>query len=1481
MKKIFLLSLLVLITGITSAQITRTVGAGGNYETLKLAFDAINTGTLTGDVTLNIISDITDNNSAVLNAPGSGSATYSSVLIQPTGAPPTGHWTLWANIDLALIDLDGAQNVTINGQLNGMSWAQNLYLVNNASTSHGEDIVFRGNAIYNTVEFCHLECNNVSSTGAINFAMGSSSTQGNSFNVIDHCSITHSSTGSMNVGISSVNEWNTNNGIKNCEIYDWGYAGIDLSSGCGRGWIIGGTGESGGNHFYQTTSFSATSEHYAIKVSGGDSISINGNWIGGNGPYCSGMAWTNTSTTNLSYAIYVSGTTSADSCFINSNRIRNMKFSGPGFTGIEVYGTKMFIGINGQNQIGGNGSSEEIKMTGTGFLTGIHAWADAGAPDFQIFNNYIQTLTLSNTSNSQFVKGISLSSSVHGTVMDIENNSVKQLQSNGNSPGLAVWGIGVTASYATITLSGNVINRLSSTNGGGYDSKVDGILLDADYTNITLSKNQITEMSNNCTGSTGKPEINGILMYYKNGIITASNNMISITNEGSFNDVNLYGIHDQGISGTDFGTHMYYFNSIYIGGSTIWYSFSACFKRDADFPVTLVNNVFFNNRINIDAQKNLALTLNSNNSTFLSSDHNDLFARDADYVCSADGGLTGLSLANWQTAFTPNTDLASKSVYPKFISPTDLHILGNAYLNNMGDPSTGIWDDIDGYTRNDPPDPGISEFIYSTYTVGTGGNFVSLRHAFDRINDGTIKGKIQLEIISNIDNYSYIYYDSVCELHASGTGSPASDYSQILIQPGGTLIPPTASFWRFYTRREGPMIILDGAANVTIDGRIQGAAYGSNLSIENSGIYDDNGEVVRYQNGANTNTIKHCILKANNQGIFGVVHFGSSGASITGNSHNVIDDCDIKPGTEKLRNAIFCDSSEHNNMSNTISNCRIHDWMDHGIFISRPTFPGAGMIDFGNDSWWITGNSFYRSDPDIPSGGTAIEVQKGNGHNILDNFIGGSYTGATGESSSISHGISVMGTNDASIYYPVYIKNNVIRRIKCGTFKGISVYAQNVDIGSFQGNVIGDSLLADAIWSNGYSAYGIYILNHLTNVANIRNNMIANLVDSAWSDGDAVVGIGTIRNDTSSFIGCLGEISNNRVFSLKDMCAKTIFNGGYLMAHPKVFGIIAKGQNLTVRDNKVYDLRVELPLWFDDNDTVVGIMIKSHPGGNFDSCTIYNNQISLGAHSSSCLQESFIGLFETSVGQGHNNYYYNSVYINGACTGNTNSTFCFLKHSYVSAGGAHVLNNLFINNRESLYMGWGRGNYAIGVKGLTGLTSNHNDLFSATPAYIGSVNSGRYPLSFTGWQSAFVVSPQDLASVYILPSFVSSTNLRCTGPPELDNRGICISDSLYDTFGNPRENPPDLGVNEFMTKIYKTWLGDTSPFWDQPSNWSPFGVPTAVDDVRLTKGLYEPTIQIGGAICHDLLVDPGVTLHVNPWKYLNIMGILVLVKYCP
>ena len=143
MKKILLISALLLLNGIAGAITVKTVGSGGDYATLKLAFDAINAGSITGEIQLNIMSDITDNNSAVLYASGTGSSSYTSVVIMPTGSPASGHRTLTAAINTAIIDLDGARNVTVDGRLGGTGSEQNLYLVNNAATFMGVGILLR------------------------------------------------------------------------------------------------------------------------------------------------------------------------------------------------------------------------------------------------------------------------------------------------------------------------------------------------------------------------------------------------------------------------------------------------------------------------------------------------------------------------------------------------------------------------------------------------------------------------------------------------------------------------------------------------------------------------------------------------------------------------------------------------------------------------------------------------------------------------------------------------------------------------------------------------------------------------------------------------------------------------------------------------------------------------------------------------------------------------------------------------------------------------------------------------------------------------------------------------------------------------------------------------------------------------------------------------------------------------------------------
>lgn len=118
-----------------------TVGAivlvnpgNGQYSTLTAAFDAINAGTHTGSVTVTIFGNTTEPGSAVLNSSGAGSASYSSVVIQPAND----------NITVAgpslqgrgLIELNGADNVTIDGDnpnTNGTN--RNLTIQNTAANT--------------------------------------------------------------------------------------------------------------------------------------------------------------------------------------------------------------------------------------------------------------------------------------------------------------------------------------------------------------------------------------------------------------------------------------------------------------------------------------------------------------------------------------------------------------------------------------------------------------------------------------------------------------------------------------------------------------------------------------------------------------------------------------------------------------------------------------------------------------------------------------------------------------------------------------------------------------------------------------------------------------------------------------------------------------------------------------------------------------------------------------------------------------------------------------------------------------------------------------------------------------------------------------------------------------------------------------------------------------------------------------------------
>src|SRR5690606_33063932 len=90
-----------------------------SYLTLKAAFDAINAGTHTGTITIDITGNTNEGtSSAVLNASGVGASSYTSILIRPSGgaARTISGATTAGN---PMIDLSGADNVTFDGLNSG------------------------------------------------------------------------------------------------------------------------------------------------------------------------------------------------------------------------------------------------------------------------------------------------------------------------------------------------------------------------------------------------------------------------------------------------------------------------------------------------------------------------------------------------------------------------------------------------------------------------------------------------------------------------------------------------------------------------------------------------------------------------------------------------------------------------------------------------------------------------------------------------------------------------------------------------------------------------------------------------------------------------------------------------------------------------------------------------------------------------------------------------------------------------------------------------------------------------------------------------------------------------------------------------------------------------------------------------------------------------------------------------------------------
>ena len=128
--------------------------------------------------------------------------------------------------------------------------------------------------------------------------------------------------------------------------------------------------------------------------------------------------------------------------------------------------------------------------------------------------------------------------------------------------------------------------------------------------------------------------------------------------------------------------------------------------------------------------------------------------------------------------------------------------------------------------------------------------YPNLKGAFDAVNAGTYTGELEVRVAGNtVETASAILYQSG---YTSVNGT--SSYSSVKIYPTIDGITVTGNL-------TAPLIDLNGAGNVTIDGSVNALGSTKSLVIANTIASNTAGtSTIRFINSAESNTVRYCII---------------------------------------------------------------------------------------------------------------------------------------------------------------------------------------------------------------------------------------------------------------------------------------------------------------------------------------------------------------------------------------------------------------------------------------------------------------------------------------------------------------------------------------------------------------------------------------------------------------------------------------------
>lgn len=543
LKSILLVFILISLRSFSQTVVT-VGGASANYPTLGAAFSAINTGALTGSITLQVIANTNETGTAFLQRSGIGAINYSSVLIYPTAVVQIG-----GNLNAELITLYETSNVTIDGRINQTGSVPALTISNSNYQSNSSTLCFYERASDNIVKYCIIKGSaSANNKGVIVFSNTyASGLHGN--NTVSDCDITYAGNLPTNAIYSrgALGNNNTGNKILNNRIYDfWNdtkTCGIFLN-GYNSHWTIS------GNSFYQVYNRITGYDVYAIQIikasnepaQSGVGYTISDNRIGGSAPDCTGAPWTMSSG---SCSLICVSAGSAQESTIENNKIRNFNtslrlkgivlLSGKAAIKRNIIGDSLgtasivtpddFSGIHTAS-----GDSVRILDNRIGSITAknlmiIRNQNTAAASVVTIAGNYIGSRLTSNSINCFTINGIT---SIHASTLksnSIRCNTIKNIKANDICTGIYVNGkakiscnmigdsvgtgaitgntvtvSGIIVSYVdSVVVDSNIIGSLKSNSHvvGIYNSEHGNVLFPATFSNL----NSKSIISNNYIGS--------------------------------------------------------------------------------------------------------------------------------------------------------------------------------------------------------------------------------------------------------------------------------------------------------------------------------------------------------------------------------------------------------------------------------------------------------------------------------------------------------------------------------------------------------------------------------------------------------------------------------------------------------------------------------------------------------------------------------------------------------------------------------------------------------------------------------------------------------------------------------------------------------------------------------------------------------------------------------------------------------------------